>query len=469
MRRPFILIGLTVVLVAAIVFTSVVARRQKAAENPAEAEEVQAEERVEISLVEPAAVRDIELVSAERRLRLHKTDGGWRLDHPDPIEIDPTAVEDLVYTFARLPAEKVIDPNPENLAQFGLDPPKIVGRATLADGSVIELRLGELTAAGNTYYLMKAGDPAVYTVWANHGLHLSYSPDDLRNKDLPRIAKQNIQHLKISRRGDRTIEMQQVDESMSKRYPFLQSRYVLTSPYRGLQPVSMEKLSLFLNRVPVQLKISRFVDDHPQDLSTYGLDPPRAEVIIENPDTELCLLIGDRNNESLVYARRGEGGSVFALESSDLEFLEVEPYDIIEKFAFIPFIDHVDRIDLRIAEESHRIELIRGDETPNAALTYLVDGAAVETTAFKELYRSLVGLVVEAEAPSPPSKQGKAVLELIYTLNRGEPLVYHLEFLPYDQDFLAVFKNDIAEFLISRQQVAMLLREVRVFLQALSN
>ena len=190
MRRRLTLIILAAVLVAAIILT-VVVTRQRTFEATG-AEEAPEEQRIEISVVDPQEVREIELLSAERQLRLSKQGGGWHVEHLDPIDLDPidlnpAAIEDLVYTFARLVAEKVIELEPENLKQFGLDPPQVLGKATMADGSVIELRLGDLTPIRNTYYLTKAGDPAVYAVWANHGLHLLYSLDDLRNKELPRM------------------------------------------------------------------------------------------------------------------------------------------------------------------------------------------------------------------------------------------------------------------------------------------
>jgi hypothetical protein len=464
-KRKYILISLAAVLAVAIFLTLVVTKRQ-ALEQTA-VEETPEERRIEISMVEPEEIREIELMSPERRLRLYIKEGRWQVEHPYPIDLDQrAAVEDLAYTFARLVAEKVIDANPEDLAQFGLDPPRVTGTATLADGGIIELRLGNLTPVRNTYYLMRAGDPAVYAVWANHGLHLSYSLDDLRNKELPRIAKQNIQYLKISRLGDRTIEMQRVDEAMLTRYPFFQSRYVLFRPYRALQPVSMEELPRFLNQVPPQLKIFRFVDDRPDSLAAYGLDPPQTEVVIKDADTELHLLVGSQIDESLVYARRGEGGSVFALEKSELKFIEAIPFELIEKFAFIVFIGYVDRIEIRHNGQLHRIDIIRPGEGSNTATSYRVDGSALEEQTVKQLYQSLISLMVEAELPSVPSTEASAELELLYTLNRGQPRAYRLEFVPYDQDFYALFKNGTAEFLISRQQVKTVLRDVETFLQA---
>jgi hypothetical protein len=465
-RRISILIGLSLLLTAAVGATLIVTRRQ--AEAPPTTGEAEKQQRLQITSADPQQVQSIELLSDQRRILLEKEGGEWRIEQPAPYQLDPGAVEDLVYTFTRLQAEKLIDPSPKNLEQFGLDPPAVVGRASLSDRKLIELRLGALTPARNSYYLMKAGDRGVYTVWANHGIHLSYSIDDLRNKNLARIQKQNLRYLKIDRVGKKTIEMRRIDESILKDYPFLHTDYVLTQPYRPLQAVAMEKLPRFLSEVPVQFKIARFVDDHPQNLAAYGLDPPRAEVIVTDLGTELNLLIGEPGDESLVYARRGAGGPVFAMEGTDLRFLDVTPFELIETLVFIPSVDQVDRVDLRFQDVVHRIEILREGTKSAATRSYRVDGARVGEAEFRELYRKLVSLVVEAEAPAPPRAGQEAELELTYTLNSGEPRVYAFEFVPYDRDFLAVTENGAAEFLISRRQVEIFLGEVRPFFQEVS-
>jgi hypothetical protein len=462
-RRKYILIILAAVLAAAIVLTVVITRRPPEEADVAGA--IPEEQPIDISAVEPREIREIELISSQRLLRLSKQNDMWQVENPDPVELDLMAVEDLVYTFARLRAEKVIDREPENLSQFGLDPPQVIGKATLTDGNLIELRLGDLTPVRNTYYLMKEGDPTVYAVWANHGLNLLYSLDDLRNKTLPRISKQNIQYIRIARQGGPTIEMQQVDQILLDRYPFLQSRYVLSRPYQVLQPVSNQELPLFLNKVPPQLKISHFIDDRPVNLAPYGLDPHQVEVIIKDPDSALPLLVGRKIDASLVYARQGEGGSVFALEKSELKFLEVKPFELIEKFAFIVFIDYVDKVEIRYSGQSYSIDMIRQGEGANVSTSFRVDGNTIEEKTMRQFYQKLIGLMVEAEIPADPPTGENAELELIYTLNRGEPRIYRLQLIPYNQDFYALVTNDTAEFLISRQQVETIPREVQAFLQ----
>jgi hypothetical protein len=81
-----------------------------------------------------------------------------------------------------------------------------------------------------------------------------------------------------------------------------------------------------------------------------------------------------------------------------------------------------------------------------------------EELLVKRLYQSLIGLEIETELPSAQTMGEKADLELTYTLNRGELRTYRLEYIPYDQDFYALFKNGTLEFLTSRQQVQKVLR-----------
>jgi len=462
-KRSTVLLILAAVLAATTAATLLLIRRQETGATTAEEAAAQIQERIQITNIDPAEVRRIELVSQGRQLRLYRENDAWRIEQADPVELDPAAVEDLVYTFARLDAERVIARSADDTEQFGLDPPKVVGRALLADGGKIELRLGDLTPVRNTYYLMKTGDSTVYAVWANHGMHLSYTPDDLRKRELARITKQTIEYVRIARLGGRGIEMQRVDEAMLQRYPFLLSPYVLIRPYRELKAVAMERLPEFLNRIPPQWKIAAFIEDRPADPSVYGLDPPRAEIRIRDGTSELHLLLGNPAGDSQLYARRAEGSPVFTLEQADLKLLQVEPFELIEKQAFIVYIGYVDAITIRANGESHRIDMIRSGAGTDNRTEFLLDGKPVAEDAFKEFYQSLVSLVVEAEIPSAPPRREHRVLELIYTLNRGEPRLYHLEFVPYDRDFLALYKNGTSEFLISRQQVRSLMQKLKLF------
>jgi hypothetical protein len=54
--------------------------------------------------------------------------------------------------------------DPEQLATYGLDAPQMRIRVGLADGSVINVEVGDRTPDGEGYYIKLADSPALYTV-----------------------------------------------------------------------------------------------------------------------------------------------------------------------------------------------------------------------------------------------------------------------------------------------------------------
>jgi hypothetical protein len=89
----------------------------------------------------------------EGTLTLVKRDGAWTLDPASGVKLDTSIVDDLVYSFTALFAERTIEEQPADLAPYGLVPPRAVARAYLDDGTVKTIRLGDATPTGNTYYL----------------------------------------------------------------------------------------------------------------------------------------------------------------------------------------------------------------------------------------------------------------------------------------------------------------------------
>lgn len=92
------------------------------------------------------------------------------------------------------------------------------------------------------------------------------------------------------------------------------------------------------------------------------------------------------------------------------------------------------------------------DEEDEVITTYRVDGKEVEEKPFKKYYQSLIGLLVDAELDRELEEQPE--VKTTFFLNKGSVREVHVNYVPYDNDFYAVFVNGKSEFVISRRQVA---------------
>ncbi len=427
-------------------------------------------DKVEISKFELEEISEMVVESPRGRLRLFRQGDEWKVDNPYPLTLDKMAVEDLGYSFGRLYSEKVVEKEPTDLKPYGLDPPVAVARATLKNGSTVEMHLGNRTPANNTFYLQKKGDPAVYAVWMNHGEHFQWVANDLRDKKLPSIDSQKLKALRVARRGEPTIEMLAKEEGEDPDVVFTMGLFRLVKPYSRPYATDTQAMSDWLQRLP-GFTIEEFVEDNVKDWARYGLASPSAELYLKDEQNTLHLFFGDRKGDRQVYFRVAGQNNVYAMSSDRLDFLQIKPFKLVDKFAFIVNIDHVDKVQVKgpavdmtlsMTRRTEKVKNDEGKEVDEVKTTYFAQGKEVKEDPFKKVYQSLIGLFIEGENVAP--KRRPAEVSMTYTLNLGSRRVHTIEYTPYDVDFYEVHVNGKSEFLMSRSQIRNMLEDCAKFL-----
>ena len=239
----------------------------------------------------------------EGTLTLEKKGKAWTVDSPRQYALDESSIDDLTLNFTLLPAERVIDEKPTDLAQYGLAPPRAQGEAVYSDGTTKTLLLGDKTPSGSTYYMQVKGDPKVYTVWQNHGDQMHWTLADLRDKKItPALNYDEVTNFNLTRSDGTVIELQRKTEKENKVYQLGFSAFLMTRPYSYPRGVDSEKQDQLI-KGPQQVQISSFVSDDPKDLSRYGLERPSAEVVVRDKTSSLDLLFGsaDRYGQEVFH------------------------------------------------------------------------------------------------------------------------------------------------------------------------
>lgn len=377
------------------------------------------------------------------------------------VALDESNMDDLLLTFTSLTAESIIEEKPTDLAQYGLAPPRAVGEATFSDGTVKKLLLGDKTPSGNTYYVQVDGDPKVYSVWSSNGDYLHWTLADLRDKKItPAINYDEITYFRLSRNDGTVIELKQKTDQETKTYQLGFGRYLMTRPYSYTRGVDSEKQDQLI-KGPQGIQISAFVDDHPSDLSRYGLARPSAEVLVRDKSNSLDFLFGAAAGATTTYFMIHGRPTVYTTDTSSLAFLKTTAWDIVDKFVFIPNIEDVDRFDITSGGVTHTLAIQRttkkaekkGDQD-TVESTYTVDGKKAEEGSFKAFYQQVIGLEVEGEArrhvPDRPDVTVK------FFMNKGPSKTVTVDYAPYDSDFDAVFLDGRSEFALTKQQLSVM-------------
>ena len=160
---------------------------------------------------------------------------------------------------------------------------------------------------------------------------------------------------------------------------------------------------------------------------------------------------------------------MYLTDTSSLDFLKTKPFDVIDKFMFIPNIDDVDRIDITAGGKTHTLVISRttkkaakAGEQDEVTTAYTADGKTVEEDSFKKFYQDVIGLQVEGEmarrVPDTPE------VTTIVPLNKGDARTVKVDYAPYDRDFDAIFVNGVGEFALTKGQLAKMLGKLDLLL-----
>jgi len=278
----------------------------------------------------------------------------WRLS-PGEARAHEELINGILRHTNPLRAERILTETPErplDLKALGLDPP--VGRVTLLSGGrATTLLIGEATAVNNNRYLQVAGRPEVFVVPSGLFDDADQPLDTFRDPMLIRLDPWSVDGLTIT--------------APTARLALARSDNVwrLTQPLTDL--ADRAEVNALLQRLG-ELRVQRWVDDHPQleGLSTWGFDRPALEVTVAfqgEPPSSTTLVFGAPLPEeaSLVYAKRNDEPSLYAVAAADLEPLRRDPHGLRAKACFELFTSLVKQVDLARDGSRWTIERVEGN------------------------------------------------------------------------------------------------------------
>jgi len=424
-----------------------------------------AEDRIRILEFNVEDISKMVLKSQEKTLTISREGEGWVVDYPYPVILNVRNVEDIAYSFVGLAAEEIVSENPEDLSVFGLSKPSVEATAILADGSEYTVYLGNRTPVGNMFYLMKKDDTRVFTVWGSHGNHFSYTLSDLRETKLTQINAQEVAYFKLVSEGDRAIEIVKSEEADEQQLQLGFARWHMIQPYNEYASVHYERFNTLLAALP-QLEIAKFIDDNPVNLSHYGLDTPSIELEVRDNQNTLHLLFGNALDEQHYYFQIAGENAVYAMEKEALtSFKATTPFELIDRFSFIVMIDYVDEIVIETADDEYTLTFSRTvkeaenqGEEDEVITTFALNGKEVGDEEFRDFYQVLIGLIVEAENKELIAEEPHVTTA--FRFNKEDMPDVTIAYVPFNDDFFAVVRGGVAEFLISRKQVYHMLNEL---------
>ena len=137
------------------------------------------------------------------RTALKKTDGNWQIVEPVTAASDSAEVSGITSNISNLELQSVIDENPQDLKQYGLDPARV--EVTFkAGGTERRLLIGRKTPPGTDLYAKVGDSPRVFLLSSYLDSTFNRSTFDLRDKAVLAVDRESIEAVTITT-GDRSV------------------------------------------------------------------------------------------------------------------------------------------------------------------------------------------------------------------------------------------------------------------------
>jgi hypothetical protein len=241
---------------------------------------------------------------------VEKQGTAWQVTQPAPAGADEAELSGITSNLASLEVQRVIDEQPADLKEYGLDPPRIEVGFKFA-GKDQKLLLGQKTPTGSDLYAKTPDKARVFLVSSYIESTFNKSSFDLRDKTILKIDREKVDRLEVET-PERTLKVAKQGAD-----------WRIASPVDARADFgAVEGIIGRLNTTPMK---SIAAADAP-DLKEYGLDKPAATVRVSSGSSQAGLSIGKSAGDGVVYAKDLSRPMVFTVEAALFDELK-KPVD----------------------------------------------------------------------------------------------------------------------------------------------
>lgn len=396
-------------------------------------------------------VKNVLVVSGDFSMESQKlSDGSWTVNNLPESDIDTSKTKTFVDTAIDMKAESLIEENPSDLAQYGLDAPQTTVFINKNDGTSDKIFIGAKSAVNNDYFVMTSLGTEVYTL-------SFYKVDILKNPityytDFTRFEIEDtseISAVKIER-SDMTINFVKNTYTSQSIY----SEWILTSPINT--DANADYISNNVLKNIGNIKLSS-----PVEGSDFGFDKPTAKLTITiKPYDEEKEEYGEEYAEELIVGKLSEGDvyvkykdKAYTVSASYLDFVNTPLINAVTKIQSLINIADVEKVDVNYRGTAHSLGITHFGED-NKDMAFTLDGTNMDESAAKKLYQELIGIQVDGIYNG--QQTGEAIMSVYYKGYNGASDM-NVEFRTINDLDCAFVKNGEIQFTVKKSVVTALM------------
>ncbi|MDR3248537.1 MAG: DUF4340 domain-containing protein [Treponema sp.] len=341
------------------------------------------------------------------------------IDGGEAYVTDTYPLSRIISTSTSFYSREVVAENPADLAPFGLDAPRAELRIRPVKGDEAILYLGAPAPDGYSVYARKEGNPTVYLTSSSDtenflkkavdffDLEISPPPEGGEGAvEFDRIVLGGLVH-----NGETVTVYKTMEESTPQRPVLNPVRISTGSIDAGL---NMDKGWTALNAL-FGISADRVVAiAGEQDLAKYGLDRPYATVAVSGTLGQglggFSLSVSKPGDTGNVYLRRGDLDLVYELAASNLPWLELSWFNLMNHMIILPFIDTVAKVE--VATPARTVAFTLSGEEDDLKVS--AGGKEIDTAYFRTYYQTLLYASYEEYTTEKIPSGAKPFLEFRY-------------------------------------------------------
>lgn len=365
------------------------------------------------------------------------------VDGQESFALNSTAYQMMLLTAQYLP----VTARYESLDReaCGLASPDARLRLTYADGSMISLSIGHLTASGTSCYVCMDGDSAVYLV-----------PFDFHQVMTLPLNDQHRLPGALSEEAASAVQLALDGTSDGRIIATNHTGEGLILPWQVDTPIShsgsTERIQALIEGICAIYAESYVGTANDMDgLAEYGLDTPIRLVVSFQDGTIRDIHIGNDAGEGRVYVRMDVSGDIYCISRSQLAFFDDAALDsLLDRYVALIPINRLLQVTITTQERDTVLTQEWADAEAESAERFLVNGEEILQQDFSNQYAAIVGLQFDQSAPSEAA-QGSLIAQVRFDLRDGS--TEWVTYYEYDHHYNLVETSGGGRFLIRHERV----------------
>jgi len=308
-------------------------------------EEAEKERSEKILPLEVEQVLEFSLTGTGDPIALkRKAPHSWKLIRPLSASGDSAEVETFLSEIENLKKTRVVEENPNDLSIYGLGAPLLKIHFKFENKKEETLLFGDESPMGGNLYIKRESHPAVMMAPASRS-QFEKSVYNFRDKTLLNFSTGTIKHIQIisekknlelKKKGDVWEISGDVDAQGDK-----------------------DAIMNFLQSIQFS-RVREFVDENPDSLEPYGLNPPALKLILESEQGEIhTLYLGNPKGEKGYFGKINDSKNIVLVDPKLFDALSQKAVEFLDK-TLLAF-EEKEILELSLRSKNETLRMVRGE------------------------------------------------------------------------------------------------------------